>query len=100
MTEFSKNEHCPSSFDLNAFQLGETTVDEGREIRLHIRTCEFCAAESEFYARFPQPYGPPEEPQAVRPSMPRPLKELAETMLNRNRGAFALESLVTIDHSD
>ncbi len=94
MTNFSKTDDCPSSQVLNAFQQGEIALEDGRAIRLHLRVCEFCAAESDFYARFPQPLEiePAELPE--HPSIPQPLRELAETLLNKNRGSSALESLL------
>lgn len=94
MTNFSKSDDCPSSHELNAFEQGEIALEDGRTIRLHLRGCEFCAAESDFYARFPQPVEiePSELPD--HPSMPQPLRELAETMLNKHSGSSALESLL------
>src|SRR5688572_10673535 len=94
MTNFSKSDDCPSSQELNAFEQGEIAVGDGRVIRQHLRSCEFCAAESDFYARFPQPLEiePAELPENA--SIPQPLRELAETLMNKNRGSSALESLL------
>ena len=97
MTKFSKGDDCPSSQELNAFEQGEIALEDGRAIRTHLRACEFCAAESDFYARFPQPLEiePAELPESN--SMPQPLRELAETLMNKNRGSSALESLLRRD---
>ncbi|QYO66507.1 anti-sigma factor family protein [Leptolyngbya sp. 7M] len=93
MSDFVKTENCPSSHLLNAFQLGECEAKEGLEIRLHLRGCEFCRAESEFYARFPQQLENYE--RSDEPAMPPHLRELAETLLNKNRGASALAGLIS-----
>lgn len=98
MTNFSKTDDCPSSQELNAFEQGEIALADGRAIRLHLRVCEFCAAESDFYARFPQPLEiePAELPEPA--TMPQPLRELAETMLNKHHGSSALESLLRTEN--
>lgn len=98
MSSFSKNQECPSSFELNLFQQGEVSAEEGKEIRMHLRVCDFCSAESDFYARFPQPLESSEE--IIEPKMPQPLRELAETLLNQHRGITALESLNRLNDRD
>jgi hypothetical protein len=85
--EFCKNEECPSSQDLFAFQNGDISVEDGRYIRLHLRTCEFCTAEVEFYAHYP------EQAEVTEPGkIPQPLFELAEALLKKDH-----EELLSID---
>jgi len=77
---FWKNEECPSSQKLYAFQNGDLSSDEGREIRLHMRSCEFCTAETEFYAHYPQ------QAEITEPdTIPEPLYELASALLKKDR---------------
>lgn len=77
--EFCKNEGCPSSQELYAFQNGDLSGDDGREIRLHLRTCEFCTAEAEFYAHYPH------QAEITEPdTIPEPLYELASALLNKD----------------
>lgn len=82
MAKFCKNEDCPASEDLLAFQNGEVELEEGAEIRRHLAVCEFCAAEVEFYESYPEP-GDDETIEAD--SMPTPLYELAEALLIKKR---------------
>ena len=46
--------NCAASQHLLPFQKGETSFKENAEIIRHLETCEFCAAEVEFYSHFPQ----------------------------------------------
>ncbi len=78
MDEFRKNEDCPTSDYLLAFQNGEMDLSDGGEIRGHLRTCEFCAAEVDFYSHYP-----PADERVVPAKMPPPLFELAEALLNK-----------------
>jgi len=82
---FCKDEACPPSQELYAFQNGELSKDEGRDIRLHLRTCEFCTAEAEFYAHYPQ-QAEITEPAAI----PEPLYELASALLKKDRDDLLL----------
>lgn len=93
MSNFAKKNECPTSVELNAFAQGETTSTDGRQTMLHLRECEFCAAETEFYAMYPQTLEP--ATATAEPALPEPLRELAESLLNRKRSATALESLLT-----
>ena len=78
MTKFCKNEDCPASEDLLAFQTGDMPVSEGASIRRHLAVCEFCSAEVEFYTNYP-----PAETKVEPTEMPRPLFELAEALLTK-----------------
>lgn len=80
MDSFRKNEDCPASDDLLAFQTGDLAVSEGGGIRCHLKSCEFCAAEVEFYSHYP-----PAEENVEPENMPTPLFELAEALLNKHR---------------
>lgn len=87
MAKFCKNEDCPTSEELLAFQNGEVLREEGAVIRRHLATCEFCAAEVEFYESYPQSEDIDENVEAD--SIPKPLYELAEALLSKkNDDAF------------
>lgn len=89
MNAFCKCEACPSSHELLGFQNGDLAMSRGREIRKHLRLCEFCAAEVEFYSHYPQ-----EEGMSPIAEIPAPLFELAEALLrNRHGDASLLYSL-------
>lgn len=91
MSNFCKNEDCPPSQQLLAYQLGEIELSESRDIRRHLAACEFCAAEVEFYEHYP----PAEEAaDTTAAEMPEPLFELAEALLSGKRGVSSLEKLV------
>lgn len=87
---FGKSANCPMSSDLLAFQNGEISLRERERIIVHLRFCEFCEAEVEFYARYPQP-----EETIEKTEIPPPLYELAEALLNnRHKGYFQLNKLL------
>ncbi len=91
MANFCKNEDCPTSEDLLAFQTGDMPVAEGTAIRRHLASCEFCAAEVEFYETYP----PSGEHEAVEAdSMPTPLFELAEALLIKKRDDAFFDGLM------
>ena len=90
MTSFCKNEDCPSSNELLEFQNGDLPRMRDGEIRRHLASCEFCAAEVEFYSHYPQ-----EEGTSVAAEIPAPLYELAEALLkNRHGDSSSLDSLL------
>ena len=93
MTNFCKNEDCPSSNELFEFQNGDLTQVRGREIRSHLASCEFCDAEVEFYSHYPQEEGSYEVLENV--AIPGPLYELAEALLkNRQADSSSLDALL------
>lgn len=75
---FEKSVNCPSSEKLLAYQNKESPARERDKIMVHLRFCEFCAAETELYAHFPPAEGPVENSE-----IPAPLYELAKALLNR-----------------
>lgn len=75
---FHKGVSCPSSEKLLAFQNNETPLRERDKITVHLRFCEFCAAEAELYSRFPQA-----EETVEKAEIPAPLYELAEALLKK-----------------
>lgn len=83
MAKFCKNEDCPTSEDLLAFQTGDMPVSEGTAIRRHLAICEFCMAEVEFYESYP-PVAEQDDAAEVD-SIPTPLFELAEALLIKKR---------------
>lgn len=92
MTKFCKNEDCPPSEELLAFQTGDMSVSDGAWIRKHLAICEFCAAEVEFYENYPQ------AEEKVEPAeMPRPLFELAEALLNKKTDDAFFDKLLEED---
>lgn len=86
MVTFCKNVNCPASEDLLAFQTGETTGDERREIAAHLERCEFCVSEVEFYAHYPQA----EEDATAKVEIPMPLFELAKALLGNKHKEYSL----------
>ena len=89
---FCKNEDCPSSHELLEFQNGDLPRELGSEIRKHMASCEFCAAEVEFYSHYPQEDGVGETIE--REEIPAPLYELAESLLKNRDDASSLNSLL------
>jgi len=77
MTKFHKSPNCPLSSDLLSYQTGKVALREKEKISVHLRFCEFCAAEVEFYAHYPQ-----SEEFIENPEIPQPLYELAEALLS------------------
>lgn len=89
MINFYKHANCPSSQDLLAFQKEEFSFETGTLIKEHIEICEFCEAEVEFYAHYPQ-----SEEKVKAETIPLPLYELAEALLsNRCRDFSVLDKL-------
>jgi len=89
MTKFSKSPTCPLSNDLLAFQTGKIAMREKERITVHLRFCEFCAAEVDFYAHYPQP-----DETIENAEIPQPLFELAEALLsNRHKDNQLLKRL-------
>lgn len=92
-TGFRKNEDCPSSHELLAYENGELTNALELAIGEHLVVCEFCEAEVEFYSRFPQEDIAFETTSSV--DIPAPLFELAEALLKKHHtDAKSLNSLL------
>ncbi len=85
MITFCKGLNCPSSQNLLAFQNGEAAEKEFQDIRQHLMICEFCSAEVEFYAHYPQ-----SEEIIAEVEIPLPLYELAEALLRNRHKDFSL----------
>lgn len=68
------------------------SVADGRYIRLHLRTCDFCAAEAEFYEHYPIQDDTFE--QVSSPEIPEPLFELAEAILSKKEPSRTLDRLI------
>ena len=93
MSDFYKNENCPTSHELLEFQNGELGVSAANEVRSHLSSCEFCSAEVEFYCHYPQADAATESIEVAQ--IPAPLYELAEALLkNRHADASSLNSLL------
>ena len=89
MSNFYKNEDCPPSQVLLAYQAGDLENEEARSLRPHLNVCEFCAAEVAFYGRYPQIDEPVEAPD-----IPEPLFELAEALLKKDRNNSKIDALM------
>lgn len=88
---FCKNSNCPSSEKLLAFQKGETRNSVGEYIKRHLVDCEFCTAEVELYARYPQSDDP-----VASADIPPYLFELAEALLsNKHKDFKSLNKLLS-----
>ena len=85
MTVFCKNTNCPSSEKLLAFQDSKLPGHERDKIIVHLRFCEFCAAEIDFYAHHPQA-----EEYFENTEIPPPLFELAEALLSNGQKKFSM----------
>lgn len=94
MVTFCKSVKCPSSEKLLGFQTGKTSAKDSLAVRRHLSECEFCAAEVEFYARYPQ-Y---EEP-VVKVDIPPPLYELAHALLSNRHKDFTLLNKLLCDNA-
>ena len=93
MATFRKREDCPASQRLLAYQMGDIEGKDSRTIGKHLMVCEFCSAEVEFYERFPQAADEPEETlESV--SMPKPLYDLAEALLNKRMASSSMERIL------
>lgn len=87
MISFCKSASCPASSELLAFQKSEMLKEEARKIGAHIKTCDFCQAEADFYARFPQAA---DEEMCTASKIPAPLYQLAEALLGSKEKNFLL----------
>lgn len=93
MITFCKSVNCPSSQELLAFQNNEMTAKESVEVETHLNLCEFCKAEVEFYANYPQ-----SEEKITKVEIPIPLFELAEALLGNKHKDFAtLDKMLKIE---
>lgn len=89
MTKFRKSPTCPLSSDLLAYQNGKAVQRVKERITVHLRFCEFCAAEVDFYAHHPQ-----SEETVEKTEIPQPLFDLAEALLsNSHKNNSLLKSL-------
>ena len=89
MAKFRKSPNCPLSNDLLAFQTGKISPGQKERITIHLRFCEFCASEVDFYAHYPQP-----EETVENAEIPKPLFELAEALLsNKDKEKSLLKRL-------
>lgn len=88
---FGKSVNCPLSKDLLAYQTGEISTRERERIAIHLRFCEFCESETEFYAHYPQT-----DEIIEQTEIPEPLLELAEALLNnRHKDKAILNKLLS-----
>jgi hypothetical protein len=91
MATFRKQEDCPASQLLLAYQLGDLKPAESRAIGRHLTTCEFCTSEVAFYEHY---LSREMDVSADESKMPEPLFELAEALLNRKRGNQSMDEMM------
>lgn len=90
---FRKFLTCPQTEALLRFSRGD---DKQITLATHVKSCDFCGAETQLLSRFPPPANA--LPFAVL-SMPAPLRLLAQEMLSEpsfNRARFA-DSIMEIE---
>ncbi|MEQ1765135.1 MAG: hypothetical protein ABL984_18555 [Pyrinomonadaceae bacterium] len=92
MATFRKQEDCPTSQQLLAYQLGDMESSESRPIGRHLSACEFCTSEVAFYERYPVARETEDTPEETK--MPKPLFELAEALLNRKLGQESMDEMM------
>ena len=92
MATFRKQEDCPTSQQLLAYQLGDMEASASRPIGRHLTACEFCTSEVAFYERYPVARDIDES--ASDEKMPKPLFDLAEALLNRKRGNESMDEIM------
>lgn len=93
MNGFRKNEDCPSSYELLAFEKGDLGGPRGGEVRRHLANCDFCESEVDFYSHYPQAEAGSEPVESGE--IPAPLFELAEALLRSRHGdSTSLNSLL------
>lgn len=92
MAMFRKQEDCPASQQLLAYQLGDLEQADARAIGKHLAVCEFCSSEVEFYEHYPVAKEAEETPGETK--MPKPLFELAESLLNRKHGKETIAEMM------
>ncbi|CAN5620744.1 hypothetical protein BH18ACI3_BH18ACI3_20030 [soil metagenome] len=85
MESFYKTEECPASEQLAALR---DYSSDSEELRRHLSTCEFCAAEQDLYRHYP-----PVEETVVPANIPEPLFELADALLHKRRDLTELNKL-------
>lgn len=88
MINFCKGANCPTSDDLVLFERGETAHRRSKQICAHLAACEFCAAELEFYAHYPQTED--DAAASTKAEIPAPLYELAKALLDNKHKDFLL----------
>lgn len=94
MISFRKTKTCPSSQEVLAFQNGETSMGKNDKIREHLGTCEFCAAEVEFYAHYPQT-----DEVVTETEIPPQLYDLAQALLcDKEKNVNLLNKLIEWDN--
>jgi hypothetical protein len=92
MATFRKQEDCPASQQLHAYQLGDLEKTDARVIGRHLAVCEFCSSEVEFYEHYPVAKDVEESPADTK--MPGPLYDLAESLLNRRHGKQTIADMM------
>ena len=93
MATFRKQEDCPTSQQLLAYQMGDLDSSASRPIGRHLAACEFCTSEVAFYERYPVARETEDTPSPDS-KMPKPLFELAEALLNRKRGQESMDEML------
>ncbi len=96
MMAFCKSANCPSSDNVLSYLNGRLSREASHEVGVHLASCDFCSAESDFFRHFPQL--PDEQVQPME--IPAHLYQLAEALLNNStRGVISLSDIL-LDESD
>jgi hypothetical protein len=93
MVTFRKQEGCPASQDLLAYQLGDLGSTQSRVIGKHLIACEFCTSEVQFYEHYP-PSVESDDTAGSDAAIPTPLRQLAEALLNRERASGSMDEIL------
>lgn len=96
MISFQKHSNCPTSEELLDLQTRKMKADRRAALREHLCSCDFCGAEAEFYARWPQ-IG---DEQVTAAEIPPPLYELADALLNNRHRDNSLLNRLLIENED
>ncbi|MEP6923555.1 MAG: hypothetical protein ABI954_03740 [Pyrinomonadaceae bacterium] len=73
---FCKSRNCPLTEEIRLFANDELETDEARTVVKHLEECEFCSAEVQFLANFPE-----RGETLPVPELPFQLRQLADIML-------------------
>jgi hypothetical protein len=76
MVNFHKEKMCPTSQELLSYRDAKTAPKRFAFLAKHLKDCEFCSAELEFYSHYPQAENC-DDPRQI----PASLYELAEALL-------------------
>jgi hypothetical protein len=90
---YTKQKTCPPAQHLLQYLTAPLSSDENAaKIGRHLRCCDFCGGEAALISRYPV-----KTESVIAPTMPEPLRVLAEALLARHLPAMAS---LTIQHEN